>query len=219
MGKTYRKNKAKGYRWTRDVGDTNKNREEYLYRAIHNDYIRALHYGEWVDRTQEEIDDEYERLVNGSQHQKALRDYKLNMHFYVYYIKRYNEHVERMATDREYFLANQGKIFYEPYLPRKPKIYVPHKKRVPLTKDFDTFYNEHIEGEAKWYDKKFSRGKIRDGYCSETSRCTGYKKQTSKDRRFQDRRNIHKIMLDADAADNMVWYEHKDGKKHIWNWW
>lgn len=209
MGKTYRGNRNKYRRWGYGVFD---NKESYIKDQINREYLRNVRYGEWIDRSEEEIAFDYAEKL--PQYEKEMRYYKQRLHEFNKTLLCYEE---RCRTDEEF---RKSPTRYKPRMwLSEPRLYVERKKRVPFQMDYDTFYKENYKRHSDYYDSFYSRGYVRDGIYNETGRNSGFKHAVEKDRRTSDRRNIHKLMVDIDAADDIVWYDRKDGKNRIWDFW
>lgn len=209
MGKTYRNNKNNRGYW---CGYINIHRENFIKKEIDDNFVRNQRSGVWVDRPQADIDKEYAETFPA--YQKELEKYEIA------YARNQEEiriHSEKCANDRDY-REKYGKYKPSMYM-RKPYFHLSKTMLVPFTETYEEFFERTYEEEARHYDSFYSRGHIRDGKQVETGKSSGFKRHVRRERRRKDKVQLHKVKLDIDAADDMVWYDRKDGKDRIWDFW
>jgi len=170
---------------------------------IDRDFTRAIKYGFVWEKIPKA---EYEAIYKA---RKAEYDAKM---------KEYNKQLFDYQMNRATWMASYGndRLFHFYYAhPIKPYGYFPGKiRKVPFHGDYDRFFKENYKEHSDYFDSM-----SRDGKMSETGRSTGFKNAAKRDRRNSDKKNIQKIMLDIDAADDMVWQDNKNGKARIWDYW
>lgn len=96
---------------------------------------------------------------------------------------------------------------------KKDYPYGPPKRRWEVFKDpgFAAFLARRGAEHGRIYDEAH-----RDG-CAPSHR--GYVETSAKARRLSDRQRLRCISVDAEDWEDSVWHEHKDGKRHLPDWW
>lgn len=197
MGKTYRRKNDDAY-WA-----IHSSKEKYIKKHVDQDYLNACNRGYvWEKIPKEEYQSTYEKMLEN--YNQAMKEYDRLM--FIYYNNRatwmYNHGNDRLFS-----------LYYKS--PEKPYNMYPSKnRRVAFHGDYERFYNESYKEHSDYYDKM-----TRDGVMSETGRSSGFKSTVARERRRKDKAQLHKVKLDIDAADDMVWYDRKDGKDRIWDFW
>lgn len=203
MSRTYRKISYNKY--------GNMKAEDVIFSELKEEYARKIRNGcIFLPKTTEEYEEDYKKEL--VRYQKALQKWNVVVDKHKKYVS------ERSSSG----LSEKMADFTSPYRSEakygKPYFYVSRTKRIDFEMTFLEFVELNFDIEYKWYLKHHSKHHL-DGRNSESGRKKGYREDTVKNIRNDNKKKIHKLMKDTEEYENMSFYTNKDNKHLIWRYW
>lgn len=161
----------------------------------------------WVRGQQRAV---YERVANKERYDSALKTWRSDVKYYAWLVKTYADSSRPDAQEYyERYVATLNNL-----LKKKPK----QEQYFSLNITYVPYTDDDVEkciSDSKKEYKKYTR----DGRFSETSRRTGYKKDSAKIIRRANRKLEHDVIVGNEEWKHHSYPDRHLGKPKIWNWW